>query len=83
MGAWNHLSHAVHVKPVKTPLLHSMVGVDADGYGHSLARTYTLTTHTQHKHPHSKQGNSQPTLHTHNSLITQTHTARGTLVAGV
>ena len=28
-----------------------MVGVDADGYGHSLARTYTLTTHTQHKHP--------------------------------
>ena len=27
-----------------------MVGVDADGYGHSLARTYTLTIHPLHKH---------------------------------
>ena len=58
-----------------------MVGVDADGYGHSLARTYTLTIHSLHKHtqlaalwrglkwPHPKQGNSQPTRHTHNSLL--------------
>ncbi len=27
-----------------------MIGVDADDYGHSLARTYTLTTHTLHTH---------------------------------
>ena len=58
-----------------------MVGVDADGYGHSLARTYTLTTHSLHNHPqsaapwwdlkwpHPKQGNSQPTRHTHNPLL--------------